>query len=61
MSDESKKIIGLAKECSCGKSNVKIATVGQKAVVVCIHCGKRTAPCEVESNAIFLWNNGHTY
>ena len=61
MSDESAKIVGLIKECSCRKSNVKIVTVGQKAVVACTHCGKRTVPCEVENNAIFLWNNGYTH
>lgn len=60
MSEESMKILGINRKCGCKKSNIKIATVGQKAVVTCTNCGERTRPCSKETDAIFLWNNGFT-
>lgn len=57
MTEESEKLLGL-KKCNCEKSNLKIIADGQKSIVMCTNCGKRTNSCNSEEHSIFCWNNG---
>lgn len=54
------ELLGL-NDCGCEKSNIKIIAIGQRAMVICKNCGKRTNPCNTEEHAFYCWNNGFVF